>query len=129
MCSALAGEGAALAFQSPEAAYPELFGIVGGQVPNFHDGSFLRGVGGNASGIGQTQGDAIRNIRGGIGEVLHTEYSTGAVSVENIVGLRSYSLGSYSSGILNFDASRIVPTASENRPYNRSVRYLIRALP
>ena len=33
------------------------------------------------------------------------------------------------SGHIDFDASRVVPTASENRPVNQAVRYLIRALP
>jgi hypothetical protein len=31
--------------------------------------------------------------------------------------------------ILSFDASRVVPTSTENRPVNTAVRYLIRALP
>ncbi len=30
---------------------------------------------------------------------------------------------------LNFDASRVVPTANENRLVNQAVRYLIRARP
>ena len=28
-----------------------------------------------------------------------------------------------------FDASRVIPTANENRPVNKAARYLIRALP
>ncbi len=54
--------------------YPELFALVGGTVPDFR-GLFLRGHGAQASnhygivthqsaGLGQLQGDAIRNITG-----------------------------------------------------------------
>lgn len=37
--------------------------------------------------------------------------------------------GSYDTGGVSFDASRQVPTGPENNPINKSVRYLIRALP
>lgn len=127
---------------TPDPAYPELYAIIGGQVPNFHDGSFLRGVGGNADGIGQVQQDAGRNVSGELKTFDHpaTEFidwgeASGALSL--------FSSNKYDiSNVLNsaqlrpsgfsLDASRqwgTAHTASEFRPYNRAVRYLIRALP
>lgn len=44
-------------------AYPELFALLRGRVPDFR-GVFLRGVGRNSAGPGVTQGDAIRHITG-----------------------------------------------------------------
>ena len=54
--------------------YPELVALIGGNVPNYQ-GVFLRGYGGQTSyhygavghwsaGLGELQGDAIRNITG-----------------------------------------------------------------
>ena len=43
-------------------------------------------------------------------------------------GDRASGSGEWGSGTLwGFDASRVVPVATENRPINRSVIYLIRA--
>lgn len=35
--------------------------------------------------------------------------------------------GNNSSSMLHFEASRVVPTAEENRPINKAVRYFIKA--
>ena len=43
--------------------YPELFALMGGQVPDLR-GLFLRGHGGNSAALGEPQGDAIRNVTG-----------------------------------------------------------------
>jgi phage-related tail fiber protein len=67
--------------------------------------------------FGSAQGDAIRNITGGI-------YSNTIVSGSG--AFRSYGGGTQiSTGVIpsstnavNFDASRVVPTADENRPRN-----------
>jgi len=79
------------------------------------------------------QGDAIRDIHGGAGSVVQhaapiTAYGVfyaqamwgnaygGGAGMENTFG-----------GVAGFHASRVVPTAPENRPANRAVRYLMRA--
>ena len=94
-------------------------------LPDFR-GAFLRGVGGTqphiSEVIGKAQGDAIRNITGqlfaldgsyGGAFVLKTRFQTGAGGPEP-------------KEILTFDASQVVPTASENRPYNFAVEYFIK---
>jgi hypothetical protein len=84
--------------------------------------------------LGVIQGDTIRNI-----------YGTFAAETEDYQhSWPSYSGAFYVIGEtfgdgepddedyeyrLGFNASRIVPTANENRPVNVAVRYLIRALP
>ena len=61
--------------------YPELVGVIGWNVPNYQ-GVFLRGYGGQTSyhygavghwsaGLGELQGDTIRNITGDIESVLN----------------------------------------------------------
>lgn len=61
--------------------YPELVGVIGGNVPNYQ-GVFLRGYGGQTSyhygavghwsaGLGELQGDTIRNVIGDIESVLN----------------------------------------------------------
>jgi hypothetical protein len=116
------------------ASYPELRAALGGaaSVPDFR-GLFLRGVGGNSAAIGAKQEDAGRNVTASFGEMLHTEIFSGAfyLTYEMPEG-RVYPAGYYRSGFGVFDASRIwgaEHTASEFRPANIAVRYLIRALP
>lgn len=128
-------------------AYPALTAMVGGSLPNYK-GMFLRGHGSqnhsqnNGSTVGVTstshssgnlgavQGDAIRKIEGkfhaysmtiwgpATGGALYAHYMGGYGSVEDS------RLGNHG---INLDSSRIVPTASENRPVNRAVHYLIKA--
>lgn len=121
------------------AVYPELVGVVGSSVPDYR-GIFLRGYGSQVSthygpvthssaGLGQLQGDAIRQISGEV-EVGRKEgkWPTATGLFSSRKADHSTSSGSdYSSGIINFDSSRVTPTAQEIRPVNRSVRYLIRA--
>ena len=103
--------------------YPKLQRLMS-NTPNFDD-YFLRSNGGRS--IGSTQGDAIRNIVGNVGTV--GEYSsvggpfkhTGRGAIINNGG------GAYPDWNVNFDVSRVVPTASENRPKNIAVMYIIRA--
>jgi hypothetical protein len=136
------------------AGYPALAAIVGANVPNYQ-GIFLRGHGSqthtqnNGSMVGYTgtthssgslgavQGDAVRNIHGYItfhgessgtgwfasgesGVLAHTNYGNGNVFEDPGWG------GWLAKGI-EINASRMVPTANENRPANVAVRYLIRA--
>ena len=111
-----------------QAAYPELFAVLGGQVPDLR-GLFLRGHGGNSAGLGVKQSDAIRNITGQMGtRVFSDGGETGAFYgwVDHNFGVGS---GGYGKRSVFFDASRVVPTAEENRPVNQAVRYLVRARP
>ena len=67
---------------------------------------------------GSAQEDAIRNITGQMGETLHTEYYTGSFYNRASTGRRNYPLGDIDSGFPGLDASKVVPTANENRPVN-----------
>lgn len=122
-----------------KADYPELFSVIeytyGGSgnsfnLPKFDDGRFFRSTGGNADTLGRLQGDAIRNITGKIianqlssmniiEGALYTEVmGTGYSYLQN--GGPNYGLHTY------LDASKVVPTANENRPLNSSVIVLIK---
>ncbi len=91
-------------------------------VPNHHLGHFVRG---NPSGTnhGETQSDAIRNITGQISII--------GASAGNANGVfeRNYSHSNYGSrsgsdfirDFIGFDASHVVPTADENRPYTANL--------
>lgn len=120
--------------------YPELFAVVGGQVPDLR-GLFLRGYGAQTSShygsvvhqsgeLGMVQGDAIRNITGSSGDSPNSgAYYYGALA-GGAGGARKFAgEGLRGRSAINFDASRVVPTAEENRPVNTAVRYLIRAHP
>ena len=113
-------------------AYPELFAVVGGQVPDLR-GLFLRGHGGNSAALGVRQEDAIRNLTGSLYMIgLRGTAPNGSFSfAENWpVYQESDSWSSrWREGTLNFNAAQQVPTAEENRPVNTAVRYLIRARP
>ena len=108
--------------------YPELYAVLGGQVPDLR-GLFLRGHGGNSAALGVRQDDAIRNIKGQItGNGLMSGGATGPFYswyTQNF-GIGN---GAYDKNGVAFDASRVVPTAEENRPVNQAVRYLVRARP
>ena len=128
-----------------DSVYPELVGLIGWNVPNYQ-GVFLRGYGGQTSyhygavghwsaGLGELQGDAIRNITGThSSEVLivgaTTSWgTTGAFYNAGGSGGEHIRSGDFHPGeqIRGFDASRVTPVAQEIRPANRAVRYLIRA--
>ena len=120
--------------------YPELFAVVGGQVPDLR-GLFLRGYGAQTSShygsvvhqsgeLGMVQGDAIRNITGSSGDSPNSgAYYYGALA-GGAGGARKFAgEGLRGRSAINFDASRVVPTAEENRPVNTAVRFLVRARP
>jgi hypothetical protein len=136
-------------------AYPELRAVLGGAsaVPDLR-GLFLRGYGSqshaqengstvgvtstlHASGsLGDVQGDAARNITADFGSAVtrsgsgvHERVPSGAVWYSSGRTKVTLASGDQFYGIDSTDASRVVPTASENRPVNTAVRYLIRAFP
>lgn len=140
---ALVCDGAAVS----RAAYPEFFGAIGttfgaGDGTNTFNlpdlrGKFVRGTGGNAAALGVEQGDAIRNITGQLwGRCIQsiggtsTDYKllapvspTNALSATNGgVANSAESLQTISKVMggqyIFLDASRVVPTAVENRPVN-----------
>ncbi|OEE30738.1 hypothetical protein A1QO_15510 [Vibrio genomosp. F10 str. ZF-129] len=90
-------------------------------LPNHHLGHFIRGNPSNVS-HGSTQGDAIRNITGGVSSVYGPlKTNTGALSLEEYgsspakVGVIGADPGA--NRTIEFDASKVVPTSTENRPY------------
>lgn len=73
------------------------------------------------------QGDAIRNITGYLNPGGNGAYGDGALFKYD-VGRQSSSGGANSdSARFTFDASRVVPTANENRPRNIAFNYIVRA--
>ena len=129
-----------------KAAYPELFALMGGLVPDLR-GLFLRGYGSqshvqnngstvgvtsttHASGaLGQVQGDAIRNITGTFGSDDQASAHSSGVFFKGGFSHTGGAENDPSGYYVKFDISRQVPTASENRPVNWAVRYLVRARP
>nr|DAR99674.1 MAG TPA: tail fiber protein [Caudoviricetes sp.] len=129
-------------------AYINLYNVIGNAYGNGNGsttfnipdlrGEFIRGAdngrgvdGGRA--LGSTQSDAIRNITGqfaGYGDrFLINEFSgvfgrTGSASRKISVVGEDYNETSYNGA--NFDASRVVPTANENRPRNVAVNFYIK---
>ena len=130
-------------FASQPRAYPELFAVVGSQVPDLR-GLFLRGYGpqahtqnnGSTVGItttthssgalGQVQGDSTRNVTGRIGPSIDAG-SSGIVYRNGQSGHMVPFAAHYAMAFHHIDISRTVPTANENRPVNTAVRFLVRA--
>ena len=129
-----------------KAEYTELFDVLGhtyggsGQnfnLPNFADGKFMRGIGGNAATLGAAQGDAIdvnglqlrsivtdnlgnRNVYGTTGNdyraVQYTYSATGAdIAYKSVAGKEDKPI---------FATSK---PANETRPYNMAVVVIIKA--
>ena len=85
--------------------------------------------------VGSYQSDAIRNITGYLENTIHTTPSEQLLKYHN--GVFYYNTPKYLPGIYhsnygtlnartNFDASRVVPTAGDNRPKNISVMFIIK---
>lgn len=128
--------------------YPELAkGYPSGVLPDLR-GEFIRGWDDDRGvdvgrGILSAQGDAIRNITGGIVKKSQanepfSHADEGDVEFQGAIyatGVREWNNGYYQNGTpisaafdnFHFDASRIVPTANENRPRNVAFLYIVRA--
>ena len=93
-----------------------------------NEGIFFRTPGGEASSFGGgIQGDAIREIQGTV-DLGATNPGTGAqtgVFRKSFVNINERG-GNNIGTRLTFAASRVVPTANENRPRNRTVRVWVR---
>lgn len=119
-----------IATQVTEQRYPELYRHLVGKygsinsVPKVAD-RFLRNAG-NGLSVGQTQGDAIRNITG-----KHLGMHAGDINGVFYRGDRSgvyHDGGTGYKGYIGFDASRVVPTANENRPKSLILKLCIKAI-
>ena len=123
------------------AAYPKLVAVLGRSTVPDYRGVFLRGYGNHTSSsnygtvthksgnLGELQLDTIRNISG----TFHVSRRAGNTATGVFTGT-SYHAADWKSGSASahqheytFDASRVVPTANENRPVNIAVKYLIKA--
>ncbi|WP_226019844.1 phage tail-collar fiber domain-containing protein [Serratia symbiotica] len=108
-------------------AYPS------GVLPDLR-GEFMRGWDdGRGVDSGRTllssQGDAIRNITGSVTDIrFNVSAASSGVFANTTNGPASEdAAGGGSARNISFDASRVVPTASENRPRNVAFSYIVRA--
>lgn len=114
--------------------YPKLYALLktnilpnfAGYVPRGYDPTGVVDPDGTARSIGSLQGDAIRNITG--------QFRGGTWSNQNLAGVFTM-IGDAGYGtdsgpdrtyVVNFDASKQVPTAPENRMKNFSILYCIK---
>lgn len=98
-----------------------------------YDPSNVKDPNGSTRGLGSAQGDAIRNFTGTFPtddfhlrpEVLVRV--TGCFTYVNVESHRGFPNDTSSNGgNIRFDASRVVPTAPENRPVNMNLIYCIK---
>ena len=118
-------------FNLPDLRGMFLRGVSGesGNDPDAESRVVLTDNGGNTgNNVGSYQGDAIRNITGtisGSGISWPDLWGNGAFEVFANGSGRSNSTGNEGRGF-NFDASRVVPVGSDNRPKNVYVTYIIK---
>ena len=114
-----------------QAQYPKLYGLYGATLPDLR-GEFIRGFD-NGRGIdsGRSilswQQDAIRNITGTYQSYFNTQANAKTGAFYDAGSTRGGSGGNEGYKCLGFDASRVVPTASENRPRNIAFNYIVKA--
>lgn len=116
-----------------------VFNGLGGNIPDAR-GQFLRGKDhgrhlidgkGNPDGdlaLGTYTTDAIRNITGkyGGGRGLVNPTPAGAFAFDSVNNTAGPNNGGSSEINFNFDASRVVPVAADNRPKNTTVNIFIK---
>ncbi|GMB64040.1 hypothetical protein PPNK14_19300 [Pectobacterium parmentieri] len=99
-------------------------------------GEFVRGWddgrGADAGrGLMSVQGDAIRNMTGSIAVSTENTGSSTAIGTFSVTGIggtvATSGFGNRGIPRFDFDASRVVPTANENRPRNIAFNYIVRA--
>ncbi|WP_085163743.1 phage tail protein [Gilliamella bombi] len=82
-------------------------------------GFFERAVNGGSRQVGSWENDAIRNIKGSIGNVVVSSLNDSEAFYHSNTISPAYAGNNTGSHVVfNFDASRVVPTAHENRPVN-----------
>jgi len=113
-----------------QSSYPILYSVYGAYLLDLR-GEFIRGwdAGRNVDfnrGIRSFQQDAIRNIVGEVGGGTG-DHSSGAFTFSR-QSPNGQTGDNAKQTIYNFDASRVVPTASENRPRNIALNYIVRAI-
>ena len=120
-------------------SYPELYHHLVGKygsinsVPKVAD-RFLRNAG-NGLSVGQTQGDAIRNITGRFGPLdndlksyLKTMLDGPFFLIEDEKYFGLNGTWNNNNPLVGFDASKVVPTAEENRPKSLALKLCIKAI-
>ena len=100
-------------------AYPELFAVLGGNVPDLR-GLFLRGHGGNSAALGIRQSDMV----GVHDHIVSIRDGDGGGS-----GTPAFDETNSPWGWINFRTTAGNNMGSETRPVNQAVRYLIRVRP
>ena len=128
-----------IATQVTEQHYPELYRHLVGKygsiasVPKVAD-RFLRNAG-NGLSVGQTQGDAIRNITGRFGPLdndlksyLKTMLDGPFYLIEDEKYFGLNGTWNDNNPLVGFDASKVVPTADENRPKSLALKLCIKAV-
>ena len=128
-----------VATQVTEQRYPELYRHLVGKygsisaVPKAED-RFIRNAG-NGLSVGQTQGDAIRNITGRFGPLdndlksyLKTMLDGPFYLIEDEKYFGLNGTWNDNNPLVGFDASKVVPTAEENRPKSLALKLCIKAV-
>ena len=111
-------------------AFPALLTLFPDGLPNTEH-RFVRGAGPSRP-VVVLEDDAIRNITGGLVDILASTNPSGSGVFTRTANLAGYTDQTVRSGkIVNFsfDASKVVPTAAENRPINISAFYIVKATP
>lgn len=113
-----------------ESTYPKLYALYGAVLPDMRAYS-VRGLDyGRGIDVGRTvlsqQGDAIRNITGALSTGAYNSGASG-VFVDQGTAVTRPDGESRAAISIGFDASRVVPTASENRVKNIAFLYIVKA--
>jgi|GEM_PF-6954740 len=115
--------------------YPQLYALLGKATTPDMRGLFVRGydpagindANGAGRALGSYQGDAIRNIWAGyFWNDWHSTHAEGALRNLGGRNVAGSARTDFDNNRVDFDASRVVPTAAENRPKNINLLYCIK---